>query len=134
RAGQQWREQSLAPQLEQWLARRPAAGQLLNLTGLDYGLGVMVVQDLGGGETLLKLVDAGKSSGEELLCEALRLTTRESQVLYWISNGKTNREIAEILGMSPRTVNKHLEQIFPKLGVENRTAAARIAIRTLNQD
>ncbi|MGP1609173.1 MAG: response regulator transcription factor, partial [Burkholderiales bacterium] len=55
-------------------------------------------------------------------------------VLYWISNGKTNREIAEILGMSPRTVNKHLEQIFPKLGVENRTAAARIAIRTLNQD
>ncbi len=134
RATQQWREQSLAPQLVQWLARKPAAGQLLNVTGLDYGLGVMAVQDLGGGETLLKLVDAGKSSGEELLCESLHLTTRESQVLYWISNGKTNREIAEILGMSPRTVNKHLEQIFPKLGVENRTAAARIAIRTLNQD
>jgi len=45
--------------------------------------------------------------------------------------GKTNREIAEILDLSPRTVNKHLETIFPKLGVENRTAAAAIAIRIL---
>lgn len=134
RATQEWREQSLAPQLVRWLLRKPAAGPVLNVSGLDYGLGVTLVQELGGGETLMKLVDTGKSSGEELLGEALHLTTRESQVLYWISNGKTNREIAEILGMSPRTVNKHLEQIFPKLGVENRTAAARIAIRTLGQD
>lgn len=134
KAHQQWRETSLAAQLLQWLARRPPLGQILSLAELDYRLGLSVVQELGNGELLLKLVDAGKASGEELLREALNLTTRESQVLYWISNGKTNREIAAILGMSPRTVNKHLEQIFPKLGVENRTAAARIAIRTLNQD
>lgn len=57
------------------------------------------------------------------------LTARESEVLSWVARGKTNRDIAEILGMSPRTVNKHLEHIFEKLGVETRTAAANVAQR-----
>ncbi|MDB5815629.1 MAG: DNA-binding response regulator [Rhodocyclales bacterium] len=56
-----------------------------------------------------------------------QLTARESEVLLWVSRGKTNRDIADILGMSPRTVNKHLEHIFEKLGVETRTAAAAAA-------
>jgi len=47
-----------------------------------------------------------------------------------LSKGKTNRDIAQILGLSPRTVDKHLEQIYAKLGVENRTAAAAIATNT----
>jgi DNA-binding CsgD family transcriptional regulator len=47
------------------------------------------------------------------------------------ARGKSNRDIAEILELSPRTVNKHLEQIYEKLGVENRTAAAAIAMRAL---
>jgi len=55
------------------------------------------------------------------------LTMREGEVLSWLSKGKTNRDIAQILGLSPRTVDKHLEQIYAKLGVENRTAAAAIA-------
>ena len=58
-----------------------------------------------------------------------RLTARESEVLLWVARGKTNRDIADILGMSPRTVNKHLEHIFEKLGVETRTAAAAAARR-----
>lgn len=58
-----------------------------------------------------------------------RLTDRESEVLLWVARGKTNRDIGEILGMSPRTVNKHLEHIFEKLGVETRTAAAAAAVR-----
>lgn len=53
-----------------------------------------------------------------------RLTQREVEVLMWVARGKTNKDIAEILGMSPRTVNKHLEHIYVKLGVETRTAAA----------
>jgi DNA-binding response OmpR family regulator len=57
------------------------------------------------------------------------LTPREAEVLSWLAKGKTNRDIAEILGMSPRTVNKHLEHIFEKLGVETRTAAAALAGR-----
>lgn len=59
------------------------------------------------------------------------LTARESEVLLWVARGKTNRDIADILGMSPRTVNKHLEHIFEKLGVETRTAAAAAAARAL---
>ena len=55
------------------------------------------------------------------------LTPREVEVLSWLAKGKTNRDIADILGMSPRTVNKHLEHIFEKLGVETRTAAAAVA-------
>jgi DNA-binding NarL/FixJ family response regulator len=58
-----------------------------------------------------------------------RLTSRETEVLLWVARGKTNRDIADILGMSPRTVNKHLEHVFEKLGVETRTAAAAAAQR-----
>lgn len=60
--------------------------------------------------------------------EQYRLTPRETDVLNWLAKGKTNRDIADILGMSPRTVNKHLEHIFIKLGVETRSAAAGMAI------
>jgi DNA-binding CsgD family transcriptional regulator len=55
------------------------------------------------------------------------LTQRETEVLNWLAKGKTNRDIADILGMSPRTVNKHLEHIYVKLGVETRTAAVAVA-------
>ena len=51
------------------------------------------------------------------------LTAREAQVMEWVTAGKTNRDIAAILDISPRTVTKHLERIFVKLGVETRTAA-----------
>lgn len=56
--------------------------------------------------------------------ERLGLTRRESEVLIWVSDGKTNVEIGLILGTSPRTIQKHLEHIFEKLGVATRTAAA----------
>jgi DNA-binding CsgD family transcriptional regulator len=51
------------------------------------------------------------------------LTRREREVLGWLGAGKTNRDIAAIVGASPRTVEKHLEHIYQKLGVETRTAA-----------
>lgn len=56
----------------------------------------------------------------------LALTTRESQVLYWVSMGKTNSEVGTIIGARPLTVKKHLEHIYDKLGVPNRMAAARM--------
>lgn len=62
------------------------------------------------------------------LGERFGLTQREAEVLLWLSRGKTNRDISEILGMKPRTVNKHMEHIFEKLGVETRTAAAAAAL------
>lgn len=61
------------------------------------------------------------------------LTAREAEVMAWVARGKTNRDVAEILGMSPRTVNKHLEHIYEKLGVETRTAAVAAAQRRLGQ-
>jgi DNA-binding NarL/FixJ family response regulator len=85
---------------------------------------------LGANEFLLRL--AKDTSGDipaEFYSE-LGLTTREGEVLSWLSKGKTNRDIAQILGLSPRTVDKHLEQIYAKLGVDNRTAAATIAVST----
>ncbi|MDP3293364.1 MAG: response regulator transcription factor [Nevskia sp.] len=64
----------------------------------------------------------------EALMRLLPLTAREAEVLYWVVLGKTNPEIAGVLEMSPRTVNKHLEHIFTKLAVETRTAAATVAL------
>ena len=54
----------------------------------------------------------------------LGLSPRESEVLLWVMRGKTNEEIAAELKISPRTVKKHLERIYRKLGVGNRVAAA----------
>lgn len=54
---------------------------------------------------------------------SLPVTPREREVLAWLAAGKTDRDIGEILGMSPRTVQKHLQHIYEKLGVETRTAA-----------
>jgi len=63
----------------------------------------------------------------KLLSARFQLTEREVEVLRWVACGKTNRDIGDILGLSPRTVNKHLEHIFEKLGVETRSAAAALA-------
>ena len=68
----------------------------------------------------------------EILSQKLPLSPREGEVLAWLANGKSNKDIATILNLSPRTVTKHIEQIFTKLGVENRTAAAAIAFSHLS--
>jgi DNA-binding response OmpR family regulator/DNA-binding CsgD family transcriptional regulator len=82
---------------------------------------------LGPNEFLLRLAKDSHADMPAEFSSELGLTTREGEVLSWLSKGKTNRDIAQILGLSPRTVDKHLEQIYAKLGVENRTAAAAIA-------
>ncbi len=71
----------------------------------------------------------------DALIAIFKLTKREAEVLNWLIKGKTNKDIGEILGTSARTINKHLEHVFIKLGVETRTAAASMAaqkIRLLN--
>jgi DNA-binding response OmpR family regulator/DNA-binding CsgD family transcriptional regulator len=68
----------------------------------------------------------------DALMQAWRLTMREAEVLYWVAKGKTNRDVAEILAMSPRTVTKHMEHILQKLGVETRTAAAAKVARVVS--
>ena len=82
------------------------------------------------------LVFLQKQAGEwdlESLKGSLGLTFKEAEVLMWISRGKTNREIGLILGNSPRTVNKHMEHIFEKLGVATRSAAIAVVMARVNQ-
>ena len=54
-------------------------------------------------------------------------------MLLWVSYGKGSNDISEVLGISPRTVQKHLERVFEKLGVEKRSAAAALAIQVIKQ-
>ena len=89
------------------------------------------VSSVGPDELLFRLAETGTSGEQQRLQQELALTAREAEVLLWISRGKSNRDIGEILQISPRTVNKHLEQIFVKLGVENRASAAAQAVRAL---
>ncbi|MCX7098821.1 MAG: response regulator [Methylococcales bacterium] len=75
------------------------------------------------GESILMLE---KQTGEwdlEVVKLSSGLTSREAEILMWVSRGKTNKEVGIILGSSPRTINKHLEHIFEKLGVVTRAAA-----------
>ena len=82
----------------------------------------------GDDEWLVVLREENDASAVESLIAAFRLTQREAEVLYWVVQGKTSKDIGDILGSSPRTVNKHLEHVFEKLGVETRTAAANLAM------
>jgi CheY-like chemotaxis protein/DNA-binding CsgD family transcriptional regulator len=80
---------------------------------------------------MIVLQEESDSAQVEALMHLFKLTKRESEVLYWTTKGKTSRDIGDILGSSSRTVNKHLEHVFIKLGVETRTAAASLAIAKL---
>ncbi len=96
------------------------------------GLRFVRVGRLGPFEILLRVDQRRSSSDEQILRERLRITAREAEVLVWLARGKTNRDIADVLGLSPRTVNKHLEGIYTKLGVENRSAAVVQCLRALH--
>lgn len=100
----------------------------VNLTLSEVQLTVRNMGNVGIGETMLMLEQhPARSEAPSRLADAA-LTPREAEVLSWLAKGKTNRDIGDILGMSHRTVNKHLEHVFQKLGVETRAAAAALAI------
>lgn len=79
---------------------------------------------------LFVLEERGAPPGPAALMR-LGLTAREAEVLYWIAQGKSNPDIATILGASVRTVHKHVEHIFQKLGLETRNAATLAALDVL---
>ena len=80
---------------------------------------------------MIVLREESDSAQVHALMALLCLTQRQAEVLNWVIKGKTNRDIGDILGTSPRTVNKHLEHVFIKLGVETRTAAASLAMNRM---
>ena len=130
---------TLPPAARAWLDQ--VRGDAATSSAYNFGIGgtppdELVLSYIGVGgpdESLLQVNDGSRSSDEELLKERLPLTSREAEVLLWTARGKSNRDIGTILGLSPRTVNKHLEQIFAKLGVDNRTTAALLAMQTLTR-
>ena len=125
----------------------PLAAAIKRLQGPDVPPGAQASIQIGDGvvvectflrqtsarEWLFRLTAKREGDAERILAERYGLTSREAEVLVWISRGKQNREISEILQISPRTVNKHLEQVFEKMGVENRASATAIAVATLAQ-
>jgi len=113
-----------------WLASAEAGTTLLRRAVPDgRSLLARRLGDIGMGESmwLLSVQSGGETAASRLATAAL--TPRETEVLSWVAKGKTNRDVGEILGLSPRTVNKHLEHVFEKLGVETRAAAAALASR-----
>jgi DNA-binding NarL/FixJ family response regulator len=130
-ADQQWISSTLSTYIAPWLEQ--GGKQPLRIEDLSQPLLIKTMDNQQADEWLLLIELANKPKEEDLLREKFELTPRESEVLTWISRGKTNQEIAMILDFSPRTVNKHLEQIFRKLGVENRTTAAAVSLKYLNQ-
>ena len=133
-------EAGTPPELIAWVAReslRRRAGaepSLLTIARgarrITFALHAMPEDSLdeGGGEWLVVMRETDDAAVVEAIALTFRLTAREAEVLYWVVKGKTNRDIGDILGTSPRTVTKHLEHVFEKLGVETRTAAAALAL------
>lgn len=122
------------PWVVDWLAAEGAEhapGSIAATLGEGPLLQFVYVGRMAPDEILFRIQEMRSSTEEVRLRDRLGLTAREAEVLLWIGHGKGTKDIAEILGMSPRTVQKHLEQIYAKLGVENRAAAAAIAIRTV---
>ena len=93
---------------------------------IESEAGRLVIRWSRGDAHVLLLEEQRAPTVDGVSLEPVGLTRREAQVLSWVGQGKTNAEIGTILGISPRTVAKHLELIFSKLGVENRTAAAAL--------
>ena len=110
-----------------WLMQACAEGQATTPLSAGTLLLARKMGSAGLGETMLLLQATEAQGATDHHFRQVALTPRETEVLSWLAKGKTNRDIADILGMSPRTVNKHLEHIFEKLGVETRSAAAVLA-------
>jgi DNA-binding NarL/FixJ family response regulator len=115
-----------------WLEAAPDRGGELRC--IDTGtraLAALRLGTVGMGEVMWLLSVRHNDPASPSRLATASLTPREAEVLSWIAKGKTNRDVGDILGISPRTVNKHLERVFEKLGVETRAAAAALASREL---
>jgi CheY-like chemotaxis protein/DNA-binding CsgD family transcriptional regulator len=106
-------------------------GQSLNVIKNSGRLTFTLADDSSDEQWVVLLTEESDLAQIQALTTTFGLTKRESEVLYWAIKGKTNRDIGDILEASPRTINKHLEHVFAKLGVETRTAAASMVASKL---
>jgi DNA-binding CsgD family transcriptional regulator len=129
------RHGALPPSIVRWIRRQtgrsaelPRAREPFVMTRDATQLVARIVSR--GAETLVVLEEQHRWIPPAAL-RSLGLTRRETEVLAWVAEGKTSAEIANILGTGRRAIEKHLEHIYPKLGVETRTAAAARALAQL---
>jgi DNA-binding NarL/FixJ family response regulator len=120
--------------IEKLVQRQEGPGATLRIdwreAGGDVTVELVMVAQYRDNEVLIRLNPFDPVGDAARLQSRLNLTEREAEVLLWISYGKSNADISEVLAISPRTVQKHLERIYEKLGVETRAAAAAMAIRS----
>jgi DNA-binding CsgD family transcriptional regulator len=124
----EWYQRQLSLVAEETLSPSPRDPLIVDKNGRQ--LFVQLIPDYFRDEHLLLLSEKCSASSWSQLSE-YGLTPRELEVLAWVTKGKTNPDIAQILGMSARTVQKHLEHIYQKLGVETRTTATVRALKML---
>ena len=133
------RQSDLLPSpLREWLSQQHAA--MTAQTDLPAPLTPLIIEHAGrsltirfvqdGPQRLLFLEEHGKELSPTSLNQ-LGLSRRETEILGWIVKGKSNPEIAMILSISVRTIHKHVEHIYLKLGVENRHAAISLAFEAM---
>ncbi len=120
--------------IERLLQRHETPGSSMRIDfgedGGELALELVLIAQYRNNEVLIRLNQVDPVGDAVRLQGRLGLTEREAEVLLWISYGKSNADISDVLAISPRTVQKHLERIYEKLGVETRAAAAAIAIRS----
>ena len=117
----------------QWLASAGAAteGNALAWPPAAPRYRLTPIGRAGAQQLLVGVEENDEAAQRARLAERFQLTEREAEVLFWVARAKSSRDIGEILGTSPRTVDKHMERILVKLSAENRAAAAGLAIRVL---
>lgn len=120
----------LSAEIRTWLKNERMNDDLVVQTETDP-LTIRYFKFVHANEHLLRIVGHDVLLDSGVLEAALHITKREAEVLMWVAHGKTNREIGEILTLSPRTINKHLEQVYAKIHVDNRAAATSIAIQAM---
>lgn len=128
----------LPESLVRWLNERTTMKSVADVPTpfcIENERGILTVRALRRHDAVLLLLDERTKRDSEASQEALQsvgLSHRESQVVWWVAQGKTNPEIALILGISARTVQTHLDHIYGKLDVQNRAAAAAKTMELLN--
>jgi DNA-binding CsgD family transcriptional regulator len=130
----------LPPELSDWLTKQECA-KGARISGLrpftTQREGRLLTIHLLSGQTtryrLLLLEEKQVQFSAAVLKSHFGLSARRAEVLLWLAQGKTNNQIAVILGLSTSTIHKHTERVFDKLGVESRTAAARQAARVMGK-
>jgi DNA-binding NarL/FixJ family response regulator len=132
------RRETLPPEVRvpvERLLLRGSAGASIRFEQAEPGgmLELVLVTRYRENEVLIRLNELNPGKDVERLAESLGLTRREAEVLLWVSYGKSSGDISDVLEISPRTVQKHLEHVYVKLGVETRSAAAAMAIRVIEQ-